>query len=418
MKFFHKSTIRHRRYNAILGLQDDCGQWKFSHEDIHYLIFSFFNKTFTSSKLYVDLTPLPLLPHTTISPQDISLLLQPPSTMELYNVVMDFHPLKAPGPDVLNPIFFQKFWHLTNTHFLQVVQDFFSHGNLSPSVNTSPIVLIPKNTHPESIKHFRPISLCNTIYKIISKIFVHRLRPILCSIISPFQSSFLPCRRTSDNILITQGILEYMNKPTKRKCHFMAIKIDLEKAFDSLEWDFLQKVSDFFGFPKAFSKLVMSCLCTSSYCVLINGKPSCPIFPSRGVRQGDPLSPYLFILAIEYLSLLISHNVQLNLWNPIQINSKAPKISHLLFEDDIILFAKADTHNAIFISNILKDFSELSSLNINYTKSTLTFSKSPPHCIQTKFTVVLHIRAATDLSRYLGTPLSCKKLKAKDLTFS
>lgn len=125
---------------------------------------------------------------------------------------------------------------------------------------------------------------------------------------------------------------------------------------------------NFFGFPDKFSLLVMACLNSSVLNVLINGKPSYPILPSRGVRQGDPISPYLFILALEYLSLTISELVHKGLWAPIKINSRAPSLSHLMFVDDIILFTRADTSNVGLIYHTISKFSNLSGLNVNLAK--------------------------------------------------
>lgn len=116
-----------------------------------------------------------------------------------------------------------------------MISGFFATGFLPNGLNSTNIVLIPKTNHPDSIKNFRPISICNTGYKVRTKIIAHRLRPILSNLISPFQSSFLPGRRISNNVLIFQVILEFINRPTKRKKYYMMIKIDIEKAFDCLK---------------------------------------------------------------------------------------------------------------------------------------------------------------------------------------
>lgn len=148
----------------------------------------------------------------------------------------------------------------------------------------------------------------------------------------------------------------------------MAIKIYLEKIFDKIEWHFLRNMVHSINLPEKLIKIILSCLSTSKLAILVNGQPADYFQPSRGVRQGDPLPPYIFILGIEFLSILIHNQVTQGLWTPIQITSNGPSISHRRFVDDVFLFSEAAPQNASNISNVLEDFTHHSGLHINYKK--------------------------------------------------
>lgn len=139
----------------------------------------------------------------------------------------------------------------------------------------------------------------------------------------------------------------------------MAIKIDLEKAFDKLEWSFIYYMLRFMNVPLSLIQIIMACITSASSAILINGTPE-SFLPSRGERQGDPLSPYLFILCLEYLSLQIENAVQIKKWNPFALNKSKLKIFHCFFADDLVLFAKTEVKNASSIVSILNGFSKIS----------------------------------------------------------
>lgn len=147
---------------------------------------------------------------------------------------------------------------------------FFSHAKMPSDINATYIALVPKTDNPESIHHYRPISLCNTSYKIISKILALQLRRILPTLISPMQSAFLPNRRASDNTIIIQEVLHFF-KTTKSKTNYMILKLDMEKAFDKLEWSFVKHVLHFYNFPTHMITLIMECISSCCFSILLNG---------------------------------------------------------------------------------------------------------------------------------------------------
>lgn len=180
----------------------------------------------------------------------------------------------------------------------------FSTGSIPEHLAETLIVPIPKIDDPQSLRDFRPISLCNVLLKVISKVLVGRIRPHLEEIIGPLQSSFIPKRGTCDNALIAQEIVHYMHKK-KGKSGYIMFKIDFEKAYDRVDWQFLRLTLSEFGFPHHSINLIMSCVTQANLSVKWNNEGLERFAPTRGLRQGDPMSPYLFVLCMEKLALLI-----------------------------------------------------------------------------------------------------------------
>ena len=153
-----------------------------------------------------------------------------------------------------------------------------------PKINHTNIVLIPKVKDLEKMFDFRQISLCNVIYKIISKVLANRLKPVLPRIISPTQSAFVLGRLITNNVLVAYNMLHTMHARKKGKKGSMALKLDISKAYDLVKWQFLQGIMEKMGFPTQWIKRVMSCVTTASFSILVNGKPYGMVHPSRGIR--------------------------------------------------------------------------------------------------------------------------------------
>uniref|UniRef100_A0A803QR81 Reverse transcriptase domain-containing protein n=1 Tax=Cannabis sativa TaxID=3483 RepID=A0A803QR81_CANSA len=271
---------------------------------------------------------------------------------------------KAPGSDGYSGSFFQKNWHIVGNDVLEAAKGFLNGDANIEAINHTVIVLIPKHSHPQLVIDYRPISLCSTLYKIISRVLVNRLKPILSRIISPAQSAFLPDRLISDNIIIGQEFFHALSHQTTGRNGWMAIKLDMAKAFDRVEWSFINQIMTKFNFPTRFINLVMACISTVSFSFSINQQVLGSVTPSIGIRQGDPLSPYLFLLCSEGLSSLISQKTLTN--NPrnnglgLKIAHTAPIISHLFFADDSLLFSPASSSSANIIKELLHDYSSAS----------------------------------------------------------
>uniref|UniRef100_A0A803QD31 Reverse transcriptase domain-containing protein n=1 Tax=Cannabis sativa TaxID=3483 RepID=A0A803QD31_CANSA len=256
--------------------------------------------------------------------EENTLLEKIPSHEEIWSVVAAMHPLKAPGPDGMPGYFFRRYWEIVGNEVIHMVQKFFISGRMEGQLNHTFICLIPKEENACSVDKFRPISLCNFAYKILSKIIATRLREVINKLICPFQSAFLPGRRIAESSILTQELV-YTIKKKKGKGGLVALKLDMPKAYDRLEWNFLREVLRGNGFDDQVTNIILECVRSISFSVLINGVPQKKFYPERGLRQGDPLSPFLFLLCHDVLSKLILKKQVPGQLHGISISRSAPE---------------------------------------------------------------------------------------------
>ena len=219
-------------------------------------------------------------------------------------------------------------------------------------VNSSLIVLIPKT---QSFNNFRPISLCNVVYKIISKLLVSKLRPLLHNLVSLYQSAFSPGRWIVENQVIVQELLHSF-KTRKVKSGLMAIMLDLQKAYDRVNWSFLKVVLTRFGLNDTFINWIMTCISTVSFEVLVNGGKSEQYKLGRGLRQGDPLFLYLFIIGQEVLLRMLERDMARKKISGVEASLGGPAIFHVMYADDIVLFSKASRKEATSLGECLEKY--------------------------------------------------------------
>jgi hypothetical protein len=278
--------------------------------------------------------------------------------------------------------------------------------------NSTYICLIPKINNPSNPSEFRPISLCNVTLKIITKTIANRMKHVMPEIISPNQSAFVQGRLITDNTIIASDIFHYLNK-TKRKSGYVGIKTDMAKAYDRVEWPFLESTLASMGFPIALTQIIMKCVTTVKFSILINGHPSKEFVPKRGLRQGDPLSPYLFILCADVLSGLISRALTSHQIHGVKIAPTAPEISHLFFADDSLIFCRASTNEVTTIANIIHNYEEASGQLVNLNKSEMLFSKGVHESTKEDIYQILPIQNVTNFSKYLGMPTAAGRSKSQ-----
>lgn len=277
-------------------------------------------------------------------------------------------------------------------------------------INSTAVALIPKIANANHLSQFRPISCCNVIYKCITKLLALRMKTLMPTLISSNQAAFVAGRALGDNVLLAQSLCKdyHLNSGTPR----FACKLDISKAFDTLNWSFLFNVLNVMGFPQKFVGWIKCCVSTCMISVKINGSLE-GFFPARkGLRQGDPLSPYLFILAMEVLTWCITSVTNTSLFCH-HWRAKKENLTHLVFADDVLLFCKGEPNSIQLIFQGVAMFSKISGLNPNPMKSTCFFSNVRTDVQDSALSLTGFSRGALPVN-YLGLPLISGKLKLRD----
>ncbi|RVW12572.1 LINE-1 reverse transcriptase-like [Vitis vinifera] len=304
-----------------------------------------------------------------ISQQDAENLESPFSEEEVHSALLEMNGDKAPGPDGFTVAFWQSCWGFVKEEILAMFKEFHEQKTFLKSLNNTFLVLIPKKGGAEDIGDFRPISLLGGLYKLLAKVLANRLKKVIGKVVSPAQNAFAMGRQILDASLIANEVIDSWQK---RKEKGVICKLDIEKAYDSLNWQFLMKVLQKMGFGQKWLGWMWSCISTARFSVLVNGVPA-GFFPStKGLRQGDPLSPYLFVMGMEVLGILLRRAVEGGFLSGCSIREggeSALNISHLFFADDTIIFCEANKEHLSHLSWVLFWFEAASGLKINLSKS-------------------------------------------------
>ena len=323
---------------------------------------------------------------------------------EIQKAVFDIGSDRASRPDGITAAFYQQFWPDVKNAVITEIQRFFQEGIMRDSMNHTNICLIPKKNVSTSMADFRPIALCNVSYKIISKILVDRLKQHLPFIVSENQAAFIGGRNIMDNVIIAHEMLHSLKKRKLWATSYMTVKTDITKAYDRLEWAFLRETMQSMGFDSVWINWVMQCVESVSFSVLVNASPRGMIKPERGIRQGDPLSPYLFILCAEVLSNLLTKAEESNKLKGMKISTTGPSINHLLFADDALFFCHAHQKSCTTIMSILREYEQVSGQAVNLNKSAITFGARVKQHVKTRLRHILNIHNDGGGGKYLGLP--------------
>lgn len=230
-KYFHWQAAWRAKENKIVRLKAEDSRYVENKEEMEQMATAFFQELYLKDPMVQPVELIDLL-ETRVDEQMNIDLCKAFFDEEIADALFQIGPLKAPGPDGFLARFFQRNWAVLKVEVTAAVRNFFLNGMMSPGVNDTSIVLIPKVSKPEKLKDFRPISLCNVVYKVVSKCFVNRLGPMLQEIISPTQSAFTPDRMVTDNALIA---FECIHAIQKSENQFCAYKLDLDKAYDRVD---------------------------------------------------------------------------------------------------------------------------------------------------------------------------------------
>lgn len=254
------------------------------------------------------------------------------------------------------------------------------------------------------MKGLRPISLCTVLYKIVSKIMVNWLKPFLPHIISSTQSAFVSERLISDNILVAHEMVHGLKTYKDISAEFFALKTDMSKAYDCVEWKFLRSLMQAMGFDHRWIRWIMACVNSVTYSVLVNGQSHGFIQPKRGLRQGDPLSPFLFVMCTKTLIHLLQKSERDNKLCGVKFSEEGPMVHHILFADDILFTCRATNEQCEELLRCLQQYGMISGQLINLEKSSITFGERVPEATRVRLKTKLRIYNEGGVGMYLGLP--------------
>lgn len=292
---------------------------------------------------------------------------------------------------------------------MKAMKEFHRNRKLLGEWEATFLVLIPKKEGARRLEDFRPISLSNVKYKILTKVLANRLKKILLGIISPNQDRFVKGRQITDGIIVVH---ETVHSAHQRKEPGMIIKIDLSKAYNKVSWEWLMECMEAFGFEDKWREWMRLCISKPQYSVIINGTSSSFFSGFRGLRHGDPLSPYLFIISAELLGRATEEARRLGLVSEIKPTYGIDNIVHHQFVDDNIFLGKAPLREAHRFKEGLERFEQATNQKINIDKSSVFFMNTKER-VQGKITRILDMHVCKLPTTYLGMPLFIGKMTKK-----
>ena len=310
---------------------------------------------------------------------------------------------KAPGLDGFTIAFFHICWSVVEKDVMDFFTHFHRHSRFERSMNASFITLIPKKCNAVNIKDFCPINLVSSMYKLLSKVLANRLRMVLDKLIFETQNAFVGGRQILDSMLIAN---ECSNSRLKSRSPGVVCKLDIEKAYNHVNWEALFYLLDWMGFRMKWRGWIKAYVTSVRFSVLVNGSLEGFFGCSCGLRQRDPLSPLLFLLIMEVLSRLLKKTEECNLiwgFHVGDVNAVGVHIFHLLFADDTILFCDASSKQLLSIRLVLSCFQAFTGLKVNIGKTEII----PVGEVNNIITLanILQCRVGKLPMKYLGMPL-------------
>jgi hypothetical protein len=412
-KYFHKVASHNRIKKHIWKISRDDGEKVTDQHGIKSEAVQYFKHFYSASTIpnieeqfkLLDLFPV------MVGEEEAVTLYNPVTMAELKLVLFHCKKEKSLGPDGWSTDFFIHFFDLVGEDLLQMVEESRLLGKIVGGLNSTFLTLIPKVIKPKTFEDFRPISLCNLCYNLISKIIANRIKPFLSKSLSPEQMGFLKGRQIQDAIGTTHEILHSIKK---KKLKALVLKLDIKKAYDSIDWNLLRLILLKVGVGLPMANWIMSCITSSSFVVLINGEATNFFRSGRGLWQGCPLSPLLFILIMEGLNLLLKKRQAEGAITGLKIASYTI-ILHLLFVDDILILSKASLSEWRVIDKLLILFCKASGLAVNPIKSTTHYSGlSEQELIDFKSTLNYTFNDLNTGFCYLGYHLKIGSHRASD----
>jgi len=387
---FHASATTRKKVNRILSLDDDNGSKITNEQGLREVARQYFVDIF--QKQGGDVSSVIDVINPSISALANEKLTAPFPEAKFRVAMFAMEPDKCSGQDGYSPgFFYQHLWNLCSDGIFKECCAWLETGVFPPDLNITNIVLIPKGSTQVSMKDWHHIALCNVLYKIISKVLENRLKDVLPQCISDNQTAFVSGRSILDNAMVAIEVLHFMKTKKRGEDRYVALKLDISKAYDRIDWDYLCAVMVKMGFQSRWIQWMSMCVESVDYYVLVNGEQVGPIIPGCGLRQGDPLSPYLFIIFAEGLSSLIRDAEACGALTGTKIFRRAPPVSHLLFVDDCFLFFRAEEGEATVMKNILSLYETASRQAISLPKSEIYCSRNVPDPLKQTITNILGV---------------------------
>jgi hypothetical protein len=326
---------------------------------------------------------------------------------EITTVVRSMDGSKCPGPDGFIFNFIKEFWWLIRHDVRILFDQFYGNECIPQCLLAYFLTLVPKTKSPQCLGDFRPISLLGCIYKLLAKVLAARLTSVMDPLISESQSAFLKGRQLVEGVVVMNEVIDFAKRRGK-EC--IILKVDFEKAYDSVDWGFVDYMLLRFGFCDKWRAWMRACICAGNMSVLINGSPTGEINIKRGLKQGDPLAPLLFLLVAEGLGLIMRRAVELNLFRPFLLGREEVPISILQYADDTLCIGEACIENLWLLKAMLRGFEMASGLKVNFSKSCLIGINVGDEFMNMG-TDFLNCKRGVTLFKYLGLPAEANPRK-------
>ena len=340
-------------------------------------------------------------------------LIRPFEIEELDKIIRETKLNTAPGPDGFSVPFYRAFWPQVRNDLYEMLILLHNEELDLKRLNFGVISLIPKSSNPTYIKQFRPICVLNDCFKFLSKAVTNRLTEVANDVISPTQTAFIPGRFILEGCVIIHEVLHEMRT---RNLEGIVLKIDFEKAYDKVRWDFLIEVMERKGFPTKWISWIKSCVMGGRVCVNINGERTDFFRTFRGLRQGDPLSPLLFNLVSDALAVMFDSAKRAGVLKGLVPSIFPGGITHLQYADDTVLFIANEDKQIVATKFILYCFEEMASLKINFHKSEV-FTLGMNEIDTLRVAQMLNCPVGCFPMKYLGLPISPDKILNHDFKF-
>lgn len=398
-RFFHSIVNWRRKMNSVRGLHIQ-GSWVEDTTVVKNEIKRFFEKRFMEEENQCKIS-FEGLDFNTLNELQAAKLVEIFFEEEIKEAVWDCEGNKCPGPDGYNFSFIKACWGSLKEDVCRMMREFHANGVIPRGGNASFIVLIPKVENSQQLNHYRPISLVGCCYKILAKLLSKRLKVVLPCLIDEGQLAFLGGRNILDSVLVAN---ETVDEVKKRKKSCLIFKADFEKAYDSVRWKFLYEILGIMKFLARWIRWIKKCVETPMIFVLVNGSPTGEFKMRKGLRQGDPLAPFLFLVVAEGLAALMRSAVAKRRFEGTKVGASNLSVSCLQFADDTVFFGEASIQNILTIKSILRCFEVASELRVNFSKSSLTGVGVDRRLIQ-MFADTLNCKLMAIPFLYLGLPV-------------